>query len=361
MRIELLSNESASLPYTTDEDRWSAVLGRKKEADGKFYFSVKTTGVYCRPSCAARRPLRENVRFHISCEFAERAGFRPCKRCRPGERIAPEPHAAAIEEACRAIEHADECPNLDEIAHASGMSRFHFQRVFKQVTGVTPRAYFATCRMRRVQADLRSGGTITEAIYSAGFNSSARFYAKSAEMLGMNARSYREGGSNALIRFAVGECSLGSILVAATGKGICSILLGDDPDILVRDLQNRFPRAELVGGDHEFETWVASAVGLVEHPEQKFDLPLDVQGTVFQQRVWQALRAIPPGSTASYEELAIRLGAPRAVRAVAGACAANGIAVAIPCHRVVRKDGDLSGYRWGVERKRALLEREAKT
>ncbi len=359
MAIEASANGMTSLPYMSDEDRWSAVLSREKNADGKFYYSVETTGVYCRPSCAARRPLRENVRFHVSCNAAERAGFRPCKRCRPTERGAPEPHAAAIEKACRAIERAEESPNLDEIAHASGMSRFHFQRMFKRVTGVTPRAYFATCRMRRVQADLRSGSTITEAIYGAGFNSSARFYANSTEMLGMQPRSYRAGGSNALIRFAVGECSLGSILVAATEKGICSILLGDDPDTLVRDLQNRFPKAELVGGDREFEIWVAIAAGLVDDPKQRFDLPLDVQGTVFQRRVWQALRGIPPGSTTSYQELAIRLGAPRAVRAVAGACAANGIAVAIPCHRVVRKDGDLSGYRWGVERKRALLEREA--
>ena len=359
MPIELFANRSASQQYMTDEDRWSAVLGREKEADGKFYYSVETTGVYCRPSCAARRPLRENVRFHMTCELAERAGFRPCKRCRPGERGAAEPHAAAIERACRAIERAEEPPNLDEIARASGMSRFHFQRVFKRVTGVTPRAYFTTCRMRRLQADLRSGDTITEAIYGAGFNSSARFYAKSDEMLGMKPRSYRAGGSNALIRFAVGECSLGSILVAATGKGICSILLGEDPDMLVRDLHARFPKAELIGGDHEFETWVAIAAGLIEHPGRQFDLPLDVQGTLFQQRVWQALRGIPPGSTASYQEIAIRLGAPKAVRAVAGACAANGIAVAIPCHRVVRKNGDLSGYRWGVERKRALLEREA--
>lgn len=359
MPIELLANESASMPYTTDEDRWSAVLGREREADGKFYYSVKTTGVYCRPSCAARRPLRENVGFHISCELAERAGFRPCKRCRPGEPGAPERHAAAVEKACRAIEQAEGSPNLDQIAYASRMSRSHFQRVFKQVTGVTPWSYFRTCRMRRVQSDLRSDNTITEAIYSSGFQSSARFYAQSAEMLGMKPGSYRSGGRNTFIRFAVGECSLGSILVAATEKGICSILLGDDPEILVRDLHSRFPKAHLVGGDREFETWVAIAAGLVEHPEQPSDLPLDIQGTAFQQLVWQALRGIPPGSTASYQELAIRIGTPRAVRAVAGACAANVIAVAIPCHRVVRKQGDLSGYRWGVERKRALLERES--
>ncbi len=348
-----------SLPYTTDEDRWSAVLGREKEADGKFYYSVETTGVYCRPSCAARRPRRENVRFHMSREAAEQAGFRPCKRCRPGEMRTADRHASAIESACRVLERADEAPNLDQIARASGMSRFHFQRLFKRLTGVTPGAYFAACRMRRVQANLQGNSTVTQALYDAGFNSAARFYANSAGILGMKPRNYRGGGSNISIRFAVGECSLGSILVAATEKGICSILIGDDPGILVRDLQDRFPKSELVGGDRAFETWVAIAAGLVDDPKQGFDLPLDVQGTAFQRRVWQALRGIPPGSTASYEEIASQLGTPNAVRAVAGACAANSIAVAIPCHRVVRKDGEVSGYRWGVERKRALLAREA--
>ncbi len=359
MPIEALVNGSASLPYMSDEDRWSAVFSRDKQADGNFFYSVETTGVYCRPSCASRLPLRKNVRFHISREAAERAGFSACKRCRPDERAPAEQQALAIEKACRTLERAEESPNFDEIAGASGMSRFHFQRVFKRVTGVTPRAYFAACRMRKVQANLRSGNTVTEAIYGAGFSSSGRFYASSAEILGMKPKSYRMGGNNVSIQFAVGECSLGSILVAATEKGICSILLGDNPDILVRDLRDRFPKAELVGGDREFETCVAIAAGLVDNPKQGLDLPLDIQGTVFQQRVWEALRAIPPGSTASYEELAMRLGTPKAVRAVAGACAANGIAVAIPCHRVVRKDGDLSGYRWGVERKRALLKREA--
>ncbi|MBV8863982.1 MAG: bifunctional DNA-binding transcriptional regulator/O6-methylguanine-DNA methyltransferase Ada [Acidobacteriaceae bacterium] len=359
MPVDSFANESASPPYTTDENRWSAVLSREKDADGKFYYSVATTGVYCRPSCASRRPRRENVRFHISCEEAEHAGFRPCKRCRPGERGPAEQWALVIGEACRAIEHAAEVPDLDEIARASRMSRFHFQRVFKSVTGVTPRAYFVACRTRRLQAELQSSKTVTEAIYGAGFNSSARFYANSGEMLGMQPKTFRKGGKDTSIRFAVGECSLGSILVAATGKGICSILLGDDPEVLVRDLHDRFPKAELVAGDDAFEAWVATTAGLVENPKQGFDLPLDVQGTAFQQRVWQALRDIPLGSTASYEEIATKLGTPKAVRAVAGACAANSIAVAIPCHRVVRKDGELSGYHWGVERKRALLEREA--
>ncbi len=358
MMIEASAAESAAIPFTTDEDRWSAVLSRRREADGQFYYSVSTTGVYCQPSCSARRPRRENVRFHLSCEAAETAGFRPCKRCRPDRGGRVRQQISAVEEACRALERAEENPDLDRIAHMSGMSRFHFQRVFKRVTGVTPRAYFACCRMRRVQADLQNANTVTETIYGSGFNSSASFYATSVQILGMKPKRYWAGGTGVVIRFAVGECSLGSLLVAATEKGICSILLGDDPDLLLRDLQDRFPGAELVGGDRAFESWVATVAGLIEDPKQRFELPLDIQGTAFQQRVWEALRGIPPGSTVSYEELAERLGTPKAVRAVAKACAANAIAVAIPCHRVLRKTGELSGYRWGVERKRALLERE---
>jgi AraC family transcriptional regulator of adaptative response/methylated-DNA-[protein]-cysteine methyltransferase len=239
------------------------------------------------------------------------------------------------------------------------MSRFHFHRVFRTVTGLTPRAYAAAHRARRVREELTRSDTVTEAIYGAGFNSNGRFYATATEVLGMTPTHFRAGGSGASIRFAVGQCSLGEILVAATDKGVCAILLGNDPAALVRDLQDRFPNAELIGGDRDFEALVARVVGFVEAPALGLDLPLDVRGTAFQQRVWQALREIPAGSTTSYTELAARIGAPTAVRAVAHACASNAIAVAIPCHRVVRSDGGLSGYRWGVERKRALLAREA--
>ena len=239
------------------------------------------------------------------------------------------------------------------------MSRFHFHRVFKTLTGVTPKAYVAAHRAQRVRDELSRTDTVTEAIYGAGFNSNGRFYATSSEVLGMTPTNFRSGGHGACIRFAVGECSLGSILVAATDKGVCAIMLGDDPEALVRDLQDRFPQAQLLGGDEDFEHVVAKVVGFVEAPALGLDLPLDVQGTAFQQRVWQALRAIPSGTTASYTEIAERIGAPQAVRAVAQACASNALAVAIPCHRVVRQDGALAGYRWGVERKRALLEREA--
>jgi AraC family transcriptional regulator of adaptative response/methylated-DNA-[protein]-cysteine methyltransferase len=346
----------AAPDFSQDDSRWQAVIGRDRRADGKFYLSVATTGVYCRPSCGARRPRRENVAFHATTEDAVRAGFRPCKRCRPDE---TDRRAAAVAQACRLIAEAETPPSLADLAEAVGMSPFHFHRVFKAATGVTPKAYADAERAKRVRAALDSKGTVTEAIYDAGFNSNGRFYASAPGRLGMTPTRFRTGGPGETVRFAIGQTSLGAILVAATEKGIVAIQFADDPDALVRDLEARFPKARLVGGDAAFETLVARVVGGVENPSAGFDLPLDVRGTAFQQRVWQALREIPTGETASYADIAERIGAPKAVRAVAGACAANDIAVAIPCHRVVRNDGALSGYRWGVERKRALLDREA--
>lgn len=345
--------------YATDDARWAAVKRRDRAADGAFWYSVRTTGVFCRPSCGARLPRRENVAFHASPAAAEKAGFRACKRCRPTEAALAERQAAAVAKACRTIERADEMPSLAALAKTAGMSRFHFHRVFKQVTGLTPKAYADAQRARRVREALGHGGSVTAAIYDAGFNSSGRFYAASTDLLGMTPRDFRAGGTGAAIRFAVGQCSLGSILVAATDKGVCAITLGDDPDALVRDLQDRFPKARLIGGDAAFEKLVAKVVGFVEAPAQGLDLPLDLRGTAFQQRVWQALRKIPVGETTTYTEIARRIGRPEAVRAVATACAANAIAVAIPCHRVVRLDGNLAGYRWGIARKRALLAKEA--
>src|SRR5262245_34430436 len=348
----------AKTSFATDESRWEAVKRRDRAADGAFYYSVRTTGVYCRPSCGARQPRRENVAFHASPAAAEKAGFRPCKRCRPTEAALAERQAAAVARACRLIEQADELPNLADLAQSAGLSRFHFHRVFKQVTGVTPKAYAAGHRGKRVREELTASNSVTEAIYGAGFNSNGRFYAAASGLLGMTPTQFRAGGSGNVIRFAVGQCSLGAILVAATDKGVCAIEFDDDPDALVRGLQDRFPNARLVGGDERFEQLVAKVVGFVEAPEQGLDLPLDIRGTAFQQRVWTAIRHIPAGPTASYREIAKRIGAPKAVRAVAQACASNGIAVAIPCHRVVRTDGSTSGYRWGVARKRALLVRE---
>jgi AraC family transcriptional regulator, regulatory protein of adaptative response / methylated-DNA-[protein]-cysteine methyltransferase len=345
--------------FATDEARWEAIRRRDRAADCAFVYSVLTTGVYCRPSCAARHPRRANVQFHASPADAERAGFRPCKRCRPNEAAFAARQAALVAQACRIIEEAEEMPSLDALAAAAGLSRFHFHRVFKAATGVTPKAYADAHRGNRVRASLPRSRSVTEAIYEAGFNSNGRFYAASSGLLGMTPSAFRAGGSGATIRFAVGQCSLGAILVAASEKGVCAIQLGDDPDALVRNLEDRFPKAQLIGGDAAFEQLVARVVGLIEAPAQMHDLPLDVRGTAFQQRVWRALRDIPPGATASYAEIAARIGRPKAVRAVAQACAANEIAVAIPCHRVVRRDGSPSSYRWGVERKRALLARES--
>ena len=342
-----------------DDARWAAVLRRDPAADGRFYYSVRSTGVYCRPSCPSRGAKRANVAFHASSQEAEAAGFRPCLRCAPHLPPLAERQREAVARACRLIGESDQAPDLDTLARAAGMSRFHFHRVFKAHTGITPRAYAAAQRGARVRRQLEQGASVTDALYGAGFGSSGRFYAAAGEVLGMLPADYRAGGRGETIRFAVGACSLGAILVAATERGICAILMGETPGPLVDDLQTRFPRAELRGADEGFERTVAQVIGLVEAPRIGLDLPLDVRGTAFQQRVWQALRAIPAGRTLTYAELAERVGLPGGARAVAGACAANPVAVAIPCHRVVRTGGALSGYRWGVERKRALLEREA--
>ncbi|MBV9907879.1 MAG: bifunctional DNA-binding transcriptional regulator/O6-methylguanine-DNA methyltransferase Ada [Hyphomicrobiales bacterium] len=354
------TRESAIAPAPArDEERWQAVERRDPEFDGKFFFAVRTTGVFCRPSCASRPAKRENVSFFSTVAEAEKAGYRACKRCRPDRLDASDPQIETVKRACAKIEQAEEAPKLAELAAAAGLSPYHFHRVFKTITGVTPKAYAAETRARRAADKLRTAETVTEAIYDAGFNSSSRFYESTAARLGMTPSAVKRGGAGARIRFAVGQASLGAVLVAATKKGVCAILLGDDPETLVRDLQDRFPKAEFEGGDAEFERMVAQVVGLIEAPGQRLDLPLDIRGTVFQQKVWAALRAIPPGETATYLEIARAIGQPKAVRAVAQACGANPLAVAIPCHRVVRTDGDVSGYRWGVERKRKLIDREA--
>lgn len=354
-----MSAKSIDLASATERDpRWAAVVARSTAADDTFFYSVRTTGVYCRPSCASRRARAENVRFHETRVDAERAGFRPCKRCKPDQPSLTEQHAERVTEACRLIETLQRVPSLERLAGEAGLSPFHFHRVFKAVTGLTPREYAIAHRGNRVRRELGRNRTVTQAIYQSGYDSNGRFYAESRQVLGMTPTVYRSGGTDAEIRFAIGECSLGSILVASSELGVCAIMLGDDPEALARDLQDRFPRARLIGGDAEFEKLVSQVVGFVEVPALGLDLPLDVRGTAFQQRVWRALREIPAGKTASYTDIAGRIGSPKAVRAVAAACAANPLAVAIPCHRVVRTDGELAGYRWGVERKRALLDKE---
>jgi AraC family transcriptional regulator of adaptative response/methylated-DNA-[protein]-cysteine methyltransferase len=344
---------------TAADPRWQRVLARDKTADGEFWVSVATTRIYCRPWCPSRMANPKNVGLHDTLADAKATGFRACKRCNPDGLSRDAENAAMVAKACRLIEHSEEAPSLTMLADAVELSPTYFHRVFKGVTGLTPRAYAAARRGARVREALGGDGSVTAAIYDAGFNSSGRFYEQSTGMLGMTPTKWRAGGADEEIRFAVGQTSLGAILVASSAKGVASILIGDDPNALAEELQDRFPRARLVGGDAEYEKLVARVVGFVEAPRIGLELPLDVRGTAFQQRVWQALRDIPAGRTVSYTELAERIGAPGSVRAVAGACAANNIAVAIPCHRVVRRDGGLSGYAWGVERKRALIAREA--
>jgi AraC family transcriptional regulator, regulatory protein of adaptative response / methylated-DNA-[protein]-cysteine methyltransferase len=342
------------------DPRWLAVLARDPAADKQFVYAVKTTGIYCRPSSPSRLPRLENVEFFDTAEQAEAAGYRASKRAAADQTLVAEQHAALVTKACQLIEQAENLPPLNELAGHVGLSPFHFHRVFKAATGLTPKAYATAHRARKMRKQLEGGGSVTDALYDAGFNSNSRFYESSNGVLGMKPGEYRAGGANTDIRFAVGQCSLGAILVAQSTRGICAILLGDDPDALVRDLQDKFARANLIGGDHDFEQLIAKVVGFIEAPAIGLDLPLDLQGTAFQERVWQALRSIPVGATASYAEIAAMIGAPKSFRAVAQACGANSLAVAIPCHRVVRSDGNLSGYRWGVERKRILLDREAR-
>jgi len=350
--------------YDTDESRWRQVLTRDKASDGEFFYAVRTTGVYCRPSCPSRRGKRENVQFFDTVEAAERAGFRPCMRCKPNMAATLDAqnnarHADMVAAACRYIEAEEEMPELEDIARAVGASASHFHRLFKAFTGMTPKEYSDAHRGRKVRSALEAQHTsVTNAIYEAGYNSSSRFYEASDKVLGMKPSSYKSGGQNETIRFAIGQSSLGAVLAAESAKGVCAILMGDDPHELIIDLEKRFPNAELIGADRHFEDHIAQIIGFVENPRIGLDLPLDLRGTVFQERVWQALREIPFGKTVSYSELAQMIGLPKSTRAVAQACGANKIAVAVPCHRVVRNDGGLSGYRWGVERKRELLEKE---
>lgn len=345
--------------YSTDQERWKALVERDKRANGAYVYGVVTTGIYCRPACSSKLPNRENVRFFDTSQDAERAGFRPCKRCDPDAPGGRTAHHDAIIRACRLIEESEDPPSLTDLANATGFSPSYFHRLFKKEVGLTPKQYAMAVRASRVRASLQTSSNVTEAIYDAGFASSSRFYHKSTDTLGMQPSTYRSGGRGLRIRFTVAQCYLGWVLIAATGEGVCAIDLGDDPKSLEQALRARFSGAEFVDQDPALMTWVAQVLAFLESPSERLDLPLDIEGTAFQQRVWQALQEIPPGATASYDDIAARIGSPKAARAVAQACASNRIAVAIPCHRVVRSDGSLGGYRWGKERKRKLLEREA--
>ena len=343
--------------FTTDAQRWHAVAMRDSSAAGHFVYAVRTTGVYCRPDCSSRLAKRENVEFFSDAGSAEAAGYRACRRCQA--KAEPARRDALVLRACRLLESGDPAPSLEQLGMQLAVSPFHLQRLFKAVTGLSPKAYASAFRAKRLRERLADEQrSVTEAIFAAGYNSNSRFYADAEQRLGMRPRTFRAGGAGATLHFAVGQCFLGAILVAQSEKGICAILLGDDPQGLLEQLQDQFPKARLIGGDAAYERVVAEVVGFVEAPQLGLKLPLDVQGTAFQERVWQALCHVPLGSRVSYTDIAERIGAPKSVRAVAMACAANPIAVAIPCHRVVRRDGELSGYRWGVERKRLLLARE---
>jgi AraC family transcriptional regulator, regulatory protein of adaptative response / methylated-DNA-[protein]-cysteine methyltransferase len=352
-------NKRMPKPQPIESDpRWTQILTRDPKADGKFWYSVSTTGVYCRPSCHSRAANPKNVAIHDSLRAAKAAGMRACKRCNPDALSIAAVNATIIAKTCRLIEQSETPLSLARLAATAGLSPSHFHRQFKAATGLTPQAYAAAIRTGRIRTALPAATSITETIFEAGFNSSGRFYEKSTATLGMTPSRYRSGGAGEKIRFAVGLSSLGSILVACSDKGVAFIALGDDPAALVKNLQTRFPKAQLIGGDQNFESLIARIVGFVETPVIGLDLPLDIRGTAFQQRVWQALQQIPLGETKSYTEIAQKIGAPKAIRAVAGACAANNLALAIPCHRVIRTDGAISGYAWGVERKRKLLDRE---
>jgi AraC family transcriptional regulator of adaptative response/methylated-DNA-[protein]-cysteine methyltransferase len=339
------------------DPRWTAVITRDPQAD--FFYSVATTGIYCRPSCGARLPRLENVRFHPTPVAAERAGFRACKRCRPNEAVSAQRGREAVIMACRIIADSENVPSLANLARQVGLSPHHFHRLFRKVTGLTPKNYAAALREGSIRKRLVKSATVTQAIYDSGYSTGSRFYAKSNAVLGMTPTLYRAGAAGCTIRFAIGKCSMGKVLAAQSTTGICAILLGDSAIALTRELKDRFPKAEILPGGPDFVSVIAEVVQAVDSPAKGFCLPLDIRGTVFQKRVWDALCRIPPGKTATYTEIARCIGAPKAVRAVGAACGANAIGVAIPCHRAVRSDGTLAGYRWGLKRKQALLKKES--
>ena len=355
-QIEAMSN----LPPMPDPEaaRWAALLSRNPMPDcGPFLYAVTTQGVYCRPGCPARPPLRRNVRFYPDVPAAEADGFRACKRCDPkGERAGI--HAAAIEAACAMIEASESIPSLASLAGRAGYARHHFLRLFREITGVTPRSYAESVRARRLQASLAAGERVAEAVAGAGYGSESRVYEAPGRVLGMTPGAARRGGEGEVIRTATAESALGPLLVGATEAGVCFIGFAEDFAALEGDLRRRFPKARVEAAPEALAETMRQVVEFLEEPKSALSLPLDLRGTAFQRRVWEALQAIPFGETRTYGQMAEAIGAPRAVRAVARACAQNHVSLAVPCHRVVGKDGDLTGYRWGVPRKRALLAKE---
>lgn len=348
----------ATAIQSVENERWKAVTARSSAEHGRFVYAVRTTGIYCRPTCSSRRPRRQNVLFFDTHAEAEAKGFRPCRRCSPANAQPPVSTVERLRRACQLIEAADDRPALHAIAAAAGLSPFHFHRVFKKVLGMTPREYVAATSEERLRRSLQRGVPVTHAIYDAGFGSSSRVYETADQALGMTPGAYRAGAPGLAIHYSITRCSLGDLLVAATSRGVCAIELGAGPAVLLGRLCARFPKAEIVADGQSLKTWVESVTRFIDAPRHNLELPLDIRGTAFQRLVWKSLRRLRVGTTVTYAELARRIGRPRAVRAVARACASNVLAVAIPCHRVIRGDGELSGYRWGARRKRVLLARE---
>jgi AraC family transcriptional regulator of adaptative response/methylated-DNA-[protein]-cysteine methyltransferase len=351
-----------AVPTRSDEARWEAVLARDVCADGTFVFAVRSTGVYCRPSCPARRPRRDNVSFFASPQTAERDGFRPCRRCHPERASSSARPAEVVAQACRYIEtHLDGPLTLAAISRSAGTAPHPLRRAFQRVLGLTPRQYVEACRLRQVKERLRDGDSVTTALYAAGYGSSSRLYERAPTHLGMTPATYRRGGRGMRIRYTIVNSPLGRLLVGGTDRGICAVSLCDSDDVLVAALELEYPAAEIQRDTLGLDRWVTPFLTYLNGREPHLDLPLDVRATAFQRQVWEALRAIPYGSTLSYSRVARVVGRPTAVRAVARACATNPAALVIPCHRVVREDGGLGGYRWGMERKRRLLSLEQTT
>ena len=348
-------------PTPGEARRWQAVLDRDSVHDGTFVFGVSSTGIFCRPSCPARRPRRENVRFFDHATAAEQAGYRACLRCRPKAADA-NPQSALVRAMCRYIEqHIEDRLSLSLLAGEFRRSPFHLQRTFKSVLGVTPKAYIDACRLRQVKQNLQAGHDVTTALYAAGYGSSSRLYERTAAQLGMTPEKYRRGAVAAIVRFTIAPSPLGRMLIAATDKGICAIQFADSDQQLQQGLMREFPFAVRRRDDAALTGWKTNLTRLIDGQDAHPSLPLDIRATAFQRRVWEALQRIPRGETRSYSAVAKKIGMPKATRAVARACATNPVAIAIPCHRVVREDGELGGYRWGIERKEQLLalEKEA--
>ena len=341
------------------ESQWQAVLTKDARCDGQFVFAVSSTGIYCRPSCGSRRPRRENVSFFQLPEAAEQAGFRACRRCHPRKARVVDPQIQMARQVCRIIEgNEGEPTTLAALSDQVGVSSFHLQRTFKSIMGITPKRYAEAYRVNRFKQGVRKGEAITSAIYDAGFSSSSRLYERASSQLGMTPATYGKGGRGASINYAIVETALGRLLVAATNKGVCSVMLGDSDAALKANLLEEFPAAEIRQDEEPLRSSLNTIVAHLRNKSPHLDLPLDIQATAFQRQVWEQLRAIPYGQTHSYSEVARAIGQEKAVRAVARACATNPVALVIPCHRVIREDKSLGGYRWGLDRKKKLLERE---